>query len=466
MAQETEIVFTPFNFDDPAKKAQIQYTTYCNKIINGTTTMADEETGFMFHQWPTFAPAKFIPNPEDRDFMKFSLNPAEKACVELEEKLNSYDNELRQARKQVFGKFDKLFPEENFIPSVKVPREKDDLDAEIDAGNSKPKEPKFNSARFKLDMGWRSYYNGERLDFTNSKIVQKGIKDAISSSKDKSIINTLSFTLKFKDENNKLTNRVVAMNEIEQRKEISTKVFYRRQDNIVPDAKIPVDCNEDELVKFYGEAEQQDVRSPDDFDKYYRPNSYVRIMYSPQKIWAMKNKDENGKRKFSIQWVCKQIDIIHIKTQSNTQTYTKSKYGQYAFGQTNSSGPVKQMLIKDDDSEKSGSKKAASVAATSSKTPTKSTKKVESEEEESEEEEEEEEEVVVTKGKKIETKPVAKTSSKSKEESEDEEVEESEEEDEEEEEEVVVTKGKKVVETKSAAKSSSKSTASTPARKK
>jgi len=432
MAQESEIVFNPFNFDDQSKKSQIQYTTSCHKLVNGTTTMADEETGFMYHKFSGFASAKFITDPEKRDFIKVQIDPAQPACVELENKVNTYDDKLHESRATVFGKFNKLYTQ---VRTIKEPREQDDLDAEIGGDADKQKEPKLKSLRLKLEMVWRYYYNGERLDYKNSMAVQKGVKEALSNSKDKSIINTLSFTLKFVDDAGKLTNRVVSMSELEQRKEIGTKVFFRRPENVQANAKSVADCTEEELVQYYGEAEQQDVRSPDDFDKYYRHGSYVRFMYSPQKVWAMKNKDDNGNRKFSIQWVCKQIDIINIKTQQNTQTFTKSKYGEYAFGKgsqaaqtsqtaqaAQSKGSVNKMLIKDDNSsEKSGSKaesKAESKAVGTTSKTTKNVKKVESEDEESEEEvdesdeeeDEEEEEVVVTKGKKtIETKTVSKS---------------------------------------------------------
>jgi hypothetical protein len=436
MAQESEIVFNPFNFDDQSKKGQIQYTTTCNKLVNGITTMADEETGFMFHKYSGYASAKFITDPEKRDFIKVSINPEEQACVDLENTINLYDNKLNESRQTIFGKFNKLY---THVRSIKEPRAKDDLDEEINGDADKPQEPRLNSMRFKLDMVYRYYYNGERLDYKNSMIVQKDIKTALATSKDKSIINTLSYTLKFKDEEGKFTNRVISNGELEQRKEIGTKVFFRRPETVQADAKPISECTEDELVQYYGEAEQQDVRSPDDMDKFYRHGSYVRFMYSPQKIWAMKNKDDNGNRKFSIQWVCKQIDIIHIKTQTNTQTFTKSKYGEYAFGKGKQAA-VDQMSIKEDNtSGKAASSKSSKVAAQAAQaapapsktviaTATKNVKKVESEDEDEDEEEEEKDEV----------------------------EEDDEEEEEEEEEEVVTitTKGKKTIETKQVSKSS------------
>jgi len=389
---EREIVFEPINFEDPGQKSRTQFTTKVFVMENGKKSYPDEESGFMYHEYSNFASAKYN-TPEKRDWLKVPIEPDQACCSVVEKQVEVYDDALAEARGVIFGKYDKLY---THARSIKHPKEEDELEVES-ADPDKPKKPKQKYLKLKLDTVWSYYLDGERLDIKNGQIVRKGVTEALTKSKDKGILDTLSFTLSFTDEAGKQSKRLVKMGEIESRKDINTKVFFRRPENVPSDAKKVNECSEDELTQLYGEGELQDVRSPEDMDKYYRHGSYIRFIYTPQKIWAAKAKDDNGKRKFSFQWICKQMDIINIRQQMNSQSISRVQYGQYAFGKRN----VSQMLIKEDSGTTStskdskDSKQSATQSATKSSTIKTSQVTIEKDDEDEEEEEEEEEEVEV-----------------------------------------------------------------------
>ena len=76
-------------------------------------------------------------------------------------------------------------------------------------------------------------------------------------------------------EDDKEVTKLISFNEIESRKEIITKIWYRRPDKLQKDTPDPQDCSEDELLKYYGEPEKMDVRTPDDLDKYYGYGCFI-----------------------------------------------------------------------------------------------------------------------------------------------------------------------------------------------
>ena len=55
--------------------------------------------------------------------------------------------------------------------------------------------------------------------------------------------------------------------------------------------KKPFDCSEEELIQLYGDPmDPQDIRTPDDLDRFYRNRCYVRFLYKPMLLWASKDK--------------------------------------------------------------------------------------------------------------------------------------------------------------------------------
>jgi hypothetical protein len=379
----------------------------------------------MFHQYSQFAPKEikmknktiYIESSK-RDWMKVPIFPDQEACLEVEEQINMYDDALAENRSLIFGKFDKLY---THARSIKEPKEADELEAET-ADPDKPVKPKFKSLRLKLDMVWNYYLDGERLDNSNSIEVKKEVSKALKNGLDKTKLNSLTFKLSFKDEDGKESKRDVSMADIEQRKDINTKVFYRRPESLPSNVKKVEDCTEEELTEFYGKGELQDVSTPEQLDEYYKHGAYIRVIYAPQKVYAAKAKDDNGKRKFSYIFVCKSLDIINVKQQF-TSTNNSAQYSNYKFGRNK----VSQMLIKEDGNEEHVPVLAAKPAKTKQvvveqeveadgeeqEEEAEAEAEADGEEQEAEadgeeqEEEEEEEDIPV-----VETKPVAKSKGK------------------------------------------------------
>ena len=368
-----EIVFEQINVEDPSQKNKLQFEAKIFNMINGKQVYADEETGFIFQKYSGFAPKAFIKEDKSRDFVKISLDPEQQSCINLENTLNHYDDSFEANRKNVFGKFDSLY---NFSRSVKKPAV-EDIELDVDGDNEsndfdedgnkiekkqKNNQPKFNSCKMKLKMDWFYYFDGERLDKSNTNIVKKAVIDLMTKNKNmdkdkrKALLTTLVFKLNLKDENGTSVQKNVRMDELEQRREIDTKIFYRRPQSISQDSleflkkqrgttPKEIDDYEAELVKLFGDpTDPKDVRTPDDLDKYYNYNCWIRILYSPYRFWASKTKDQDfvhngktikGKRKSGIKYVINSIDIIQLPYENNQNSTHKAVYSKYAFGKRN-----------------------------------------------------------------------------------------------------------------------------------
>lgn len=389
-----KIVFEPINYEDDKQKKATQFTTTVGLMKDGKKVYPDEVTGFMYQEFSGFAPAKFNP-PENRDWIKVNIMESEKECVDFMNTIEEYDHAFEKQKNLIFGKFDKFY---NIIKSVKEPKEEDEL--EMEANADKPKKPKFKSIKLKLKMGWNYYYNDQVLDSANTAIIRKAVSDSLAKNNDKKLIDDVIVTLKLVDEDGKKIDKKLKMSEIESRKEIATKVYYRKLDNHSTDIKKVTECNDNqELEEFYGKPEEMTVKSPEDLDKYHRSNCYVRYLYGPSKVWAAKSKGDDGKRRASIQFVCHQIDIIHIRNNMNTNSSVRSIYSGYGFGSRNETvfQTVEKSVEKskgkvesdDDDEEEEEEVKPKPVVKSDSKTRGKQSLKVESEDEESDSDEEE-----------------------------------------------------------------------------
>lgn len=387
-----KIVFEPINYEDDKQKKATQFTTSVGLMKDGKKVYPDEVTGFMYQEFSGFAPAKFNP-PENRDWIKVNIVESEKSCVDFMNTVNEYDEAFEKQKPLVFGKFDKFY---NIIKSVKEPKEEDEL--EMEANADKPKKPKFKSIKLKLKMGWNYYYNDQVLDSANTSAIRKAVSDALAKNNDKKLIDDVIVTLKLVDEDGKKIDKKLKMSEIESRKEIATKVYYRKLDNPSADLKKVTECKDNhELEEFYGKPEEMTVKSPEDLDKYHRSNCYVRYLYGPSKVWAAKSKGDDGKRRASIQFVCHQIDIIHIRSNVNSNSSVRSIYSGYGFGSRNETvfqatektaekvvEKSKVTTESDDDEEEEEEEevKAKPIAKTDTRTKAKQSLKVESEEEE------------------------------------------------------------------------------------
>lgn len=292
-----KIVFEPIAFEDEKQKKSTQFSTTVGLMKDGRKLYPDETTGFMYQMYSGFASSKFNP-PENRDWIKLDIIETEKTSVEFMNTINEYDNEFEKQKDNIFGKFSKFY---NIVRSVKEPKEEDEL--EIEANADKPVKQKFKSIKLKLKMGWNYYYDNVLLDQVNSSIIRKSVNESLAKNNDKKLLETLIFTLKITDENGKKIDKKIKMSEIESRKEIVTKVYYRQKDDS-EDLKKVTDCNDnDELEEIYGKPEEVLVKTPEDFDRYHKSRCYVRYLYSPSKVWAAKSKSDDGKRRTSLQFV-------------------------------------------------------------------------------------------------------------------------------------------------------------------
>ena len=356
-----EIVFESINVEDPFQKTRIQFESKIFNMVNGKQLYADEETGFINQKYSGYAPKKFNPDPSKRDFVRFNIDTEQSTCIELKNILNEYDDSFEANRKTVFGKYDRLY---KFGRSIKQPRTNDEEELSDD-DEGKPKEPKeetkeqtpkFETCKMKLKMDWFYYYQEERLDKSNTNIVKKAVSDLMTKNKSldkdkrKALIGTLTFKLNFMDDL-KSVQKDVNMSELEQRKEIDTKIFYRRPNKLVEGSEDflkklrgsgskDISDYEKQLVDLFGDpGEPKDVRTPDELDKYYNYNCHIRILFAPFRVWAAKQKenpdDKDSKRKCGIKYQINCIDIIQLPFENNSNSFQKTVYSKYAFGKRN-----------------------------------------------------------------------------------------------------------------------------------
>jgi hypothetical protein len=499
-----QIIINSINFEDPRYKNKTQYTTNLgyhaytlddkgNKVYkyvmerekdkNGklkvridedgnpiykrdaknqkipVLTEVVEETQFVFNRWAGTTSAEHTPS-EKRDSLKLNHYPDQPVCEEIKETFNKYDLLVDESRKSVFDRYDKIF---TYVKCNKIPDEEDDM--LMDAGAKKY--PKYANSKLKLQKiyTYHDKHTGERFDEINERIISKAIMETLED-KTKSRDN-LSIVLSIKnEETGKLEKKsYLFKDDIEDRCVFGTIVKFCKAENVSESTKKPCDCTEEEIEELYGKLEQVDVQTPEDLDKYYTANCYVRYLFAPTKLWAAKNKDATGKKNFGIIFTCYQLHIIQIpnkKMDSSSSLTTKQKFETHTFGQksllsrtsssTDKAESKKEKVVQkvsvvtegasddaegtfdvSDDAEASDSGESDTPAvvksepvpqvktAKSAPAPVPVTKKIakkivvevsESEEEESESSEEEEEEVVVETKKKPSTKTVSKTARK------------------------------------------------------
>jgi hypothetical protein len=289
-----------------------------------------EETQFVFNRWAGTTSAEHTPS-EKRDSLKLNHYPDQPACEDIKETFNKYDSRVSESRKDVFDKYDKLF---TYVKCNKIPDEEDDMLMDASA----KKYPKFANSKLKLQKiyTYHDKHTGERFDEINERIISKAIMETLED-KTKSRDN-LSIVLSIKnEETGKLEKKsYLFKDDIEDRCVFGTIVKFCKAENVSESTKKPCDCTEEEIEELYGKLEQVDVQTPEDLDKYYTANCYVRYLFAPTKLWAAKNKDATGKKNFGIIFTCYQLHIIQIpnkKMDSSSSLTTKQKFETHTFGQ-------------------------------------------------------------------------------------------------------------------------------------
>lgn len=334
------------NFEDPSQKNKIQLDTKIFTTINGKQVPIIEETGFIFQKYSGFAPKKYNEEAK-RDFIKITLDPEQESCNELRKILNRFDECFHQNKNKILGEnADKNY---EFLSSVKSPSDEKQVEGVV----------KHDNCKMKLKMDWFYYYDGERLDKLNTSKVKKTIGEFMVANKDKvsdpekraKLLNTLTFELEFK-EDDAVVKKIVKMSDLEQKREIDTKIFYRRPETIHPNAieflkknrgttSKEIEDYETELVNIFGDPQDpQDIRTGEQLDKFYNYNCYIRILFSPYRVWASRSKEGNivvngnlkKVRKTGIKYVINTIDIIQLPYENNYSSNHKMTYSKYAFG--------------------------------------------------------------------------------------------------------------------------------------
>lgn len=229
------------------------------------------------------------------------LDNEQEACENLKKSLAYYDNELKLSVEHILDKFSTLYIVQD---SVYISKSEEEY------------------CVFNLDIGWNYYLKktGQVLDVPNSQIVKSKTIKFYSENKDKSkeekkeLIKSLEFELNF-IENNKSVNKKVLMSEIINKKDkINTEIYVRKQQISSPDIKKPNECNEDEILKFYGKPQKIDVQTMSQLTKIYKNNSYVKFHCEIINGYANKNvmNEDNKKRKLGLNYTIKAIEIINL----------------------------------------------------------------------------------------------------------------------------------------------------------
>ena len=313
MQLSEEIIFKSISYDTIKRSDNFESTI--TKMINGIQTPAEEITGIIFQKYAGFAPSEFpkpgkkgpgpkemVPNPpEKRDYIKIKLNPNDPNSTELKKILENYDKQYEDKIKNIFDeesikflnktdKKGKKINEYEFKPSIKEVEKEDITEEQEEGAKLKSEDYYYDSCKFKLAMSWAYYYNDEKLDAHNTKIIKKTIGEKKKGLKgsvfDKTFIESIMVDLEFKDETGAIEKVSVKLGDIPSKKtNIDTVVFMRKPTEIIEGIKKPYDCSEEELNKFYGEPKYlEDCTSPEQFEKYYRNYSYVRFVFAPEKV--------------------------------------------------------------------------------------------------------------------------------------------------------------------------------------
>lgn len=353
---QSEVKFGNINFEDNKKLIFIS-DIYCLDE-NGEKTNILEETDFIHSTYSGFDSARFNKS-EDRVNVKIQYDPNQQSSIKLRERMNYFDNQFEGNKQFIFGKYHKAY---NLLPSVKSKKQELEFEDQEDA------DVKLDNSKFKLSMKWKYYYNDEKLSNKNTTNYIEAIQNALKSSKPKTkeekemLLNSLNIQFELY-EDDKIVKKMINYKDIVQRKEIATKVWYRRPESLDSDAKDVLECSEEEIIKYYGEPELMDVKTPEDLDKYFNYNCYTRYKYSPNKFWANKNAGlGESKRLAGITYEIKELDIIQ-KPYNKNKTL-KGLYSSYSFGINKSNLVIEDTVFTkstDNNSSKSTSESKKSI---------------------------------------------------------------------------------------------------------
>lgn len=245
------------------------------------------------------------------------LDNKQVACENLKKTLIFYDNKLTESKKDILGKFERIYLIQESIYTSKSLNE---------------------YCIFNLDIGWNYYLKktGELLSIENSQIIKNKTIKFYSENKDKSkehkkeLIKSLEFELDFIMDN-KIISKKILMSEIINKKDrIDTEIYIRKLQNLSNNINVkkPNECNEEELLTFYGKPEKIDVRTLSKLMKIYKNNSYVKFYCDILNGYINKNVvEDEKKRKIGLQYIIRVIEIINDNKENNDDD--NDKYNIY-----------------------------------------------------------------------------------------------------------------------------------------
>jgi hypothetical protein len=335
---EKNIDFEHIDFTNVTQQQQDEHKIYF--YIKQNSKKISIETEFIYQEFSGIE----IKNKYQNEYISYSnnydkisniiviLDDKQEVCKNLKKILSFYDDKLNSSKENILGRFGKLHLVQDTICLSK---------------SSSSKE----YCIFNLDIGWNYYLKktGELLSLENSQIIKNKTIKFYSENKDKTkedkkeLIKSLEFELDFIENNNKVSKNVLMSEILNKKDRIDTEVYIRKSQNILNEKK-PNECNEEELLMFYGKPEKIDIRTLGKLMKIYNNNSYVKFHCDILNGYINKNViGDEKKRKIGLQYIIRAIEIINNDTQyddidsninananTNTNTNTNSnKYNKY-----------------------------------------------------------------------------------------------------------------------------------------
>jgi len=238
------------------------------------------------------------------------LDNKQKPCEDLKKILCFYDEKLNLEKENILGRFGRVHLVQNAVCS---------------SSSSSTEYCVFN-----LEIGWNYYLKetGELLSLENSQIVKSKTIKFYSENKNKSkeekkeLINSLEFELDFIIDGKTISKKVLMSDILNKKDRVNTEVYIRKLKNNITKSSIkkPNECNEEELLEFYGKPEKIDVRTLGKFNKIYKNNSWVKFYCDILNGYINKNvMGDEKKRKIGLQYVIKAIEIINDGEQYNDE---------------------------------------------------------------------------------------------------------------------------------------------------
>jgi len=294
---------------------------------------------------------KYYPTDKSRAFIKVPLDLEQEGCRKLNTFLEQIDERTEELKPKIFGKKAKLY--NKYVKSVREPvSEEDGSDAESEEDSDGESKKKSKDKK-----GAKDKTNEPRPNFCKMKL-----------------------NLTYPDE------------------EICTLVYIRTTD-------------ENGKIK----REQKKIGSVDELIEYVRWKSTIRLLVSVSKMWAFKQKDDNGNRKFGLGYKILQIEVEPRLDTNNTSEYLQN----CAFVDSEEEGGNESSSEENSGSEKKKKNDLSGDEESSSDEESDAETESEQEQEESDPESEqdsssEEEPVQAKKGKKATPEPAAKPAAKGK----------------------------------------------------